>query len=141
MIRQWLEQRRQRKQTAELVSGANAVIARMGALLEGNSGLFMDECRLPLSKAAMKAAFKIAMTVEHDPARFDWLKTGWILLADFQPGIGDTPLSLPPMPEKPTDEFMAELQRYTTMTKTVANESQTLAAELEEFLTPRHNSN
>ena len=113
----------------------------MAVLLENNGGLFMDEKWLPLDKAAMKTAFKIALTAERDGQRIDWLKTGWLLLADFQPGIGDTPISLPPMPEKLTDESVASLKPYTDMTKIVADESLSLTVELETFLAQRRAPN
>ena len=141
MIRQWLEQRRQKKEAVELVGGANIAISRMGALLEKHPGGYMDESWLPLAKPAMKTAFKIAIAAETNPERIEWLKAGWILLADFQPGIGNTPLSSPPMPSKPTPEFMASFGCYTDMTKTVAKEGERLLAEMQEFMTSRQISN
>ncbi len=136
MFWRWWKEKQQKRNAAKIVASANAAIMEMATLIENNTSLFIDETRLPLDKRGMKLAFKIAIATERDSKRLDWLKAGWIMLADFQPGIGNA-FSSPALPSR-LEPLLAELDEFTKVTGAVAKESAELKAELDEWI---NNSN
>jgi hypothetical protein len=93
----------------------------------------MDESWLPLPKAEMKTVLKIAIAAERDETRRDWLRGGWVLLSEFQPNIGDEPVSCD-LPEKPTPEALKTIERYMSVAKQAQAEREQSMLELKEFL-------
>jgi hypothetical protein len=80
----------------------------------------------------MKSALKIAMVAATDKKQMDWLETGWVMLANFQKGVGDTPISCE-LPETPTPEVGKILDRYLAMSAKAEKEVKRNLQELRGF--------
>jgi len=114
------------------------VIGRYAELMEKHGGTYMDESWLPLDKPGMKTILKLALTIEKDEKNIDWLKAGWLLLADFQPGIGETPVTMPELPEDFAEarqpEFLKSFEEWSKILDRVTAEMRRNEEEMEEFL-------
>ena len=80
-----------------LVSAASSLVAAYGEALEvhANSGsMFSDTSALPAEKETIKAALKLLLRVSTDSQKSEQLRAAYLMLADFQPGIGDQILAL-----------------------------------------------
>lgn len=77
---------------ASLLSQAELIINAYGKTLEylgpipGSS--VADEQKLPFPKSQIKSAIIFALRANPDKKRQEILKTGYLFLADFQPGVG-----------------------------------------------------
>jgi hypothetical protein len=63
-------------------------------------------------------------------------EVGWLMLANFQPGIGDTPISMPAFPARLADvtpEFKKALDDWQVVSNRVQAESEHCMAEMRAF--------
>jgi hypothetical protein len=138
MIRRSLVKRRASRRQAELAKAVPHVLGRYAELIEKHFGAVMDESWLPLSKIEMKQTIMIAIAQNHDEKLRDWLKTCWILLADFQPEVGQSPLSMPHLPEAfeeaTTPEFKKSFDTWGAVFDRVQRERQQCMNEMLEFV-------
>jgi hypothetical protein len=138
MIGQWFAKRRADRRQAELAEAVRKVLGRYAELVEKHFGAVMDESWLPLSKNDMKHTLMIAIAQNHDGKLREWLKTCWIMLADFQPGIGNDPLSMPHLPEEfdeaKTPEFKKSFAQWREVFDRVQCERQQCMTEMLEFV-------
>lgn len=137
MIQRWLTKRRERKTAEMLARKIPLVLARLGELIEKHPASFMDEKWLPLDKPSMKTVLKIAIAAERDPSKVEWLRTGWMMLAQFQPNIGDAPVTWPNAStpdEMLAPETLAALERFTTVSKAVTEESARTLVEIRQYV-------
>lgn len=114
------------------------VISRYGALLEKYPIAIVDTSMLPLPKKHMKVVLKGAFARESDPDKAKALETGFMLLCNFQEGVGAVPISgeLP----KPSDDVRADaaatvtiLDRWMPWQKLAVAEADILLAEWRRF--------
>lgn len=71
---------------------ANKIIQAYGRYIEENTLMpdqVCDEKKLPYPKNVIRKSLIMAMYVENDPAIFGHLASGYILLANYHPNIGD----------------------------------------------------
>lgn len=141
MFGEWFKRRRTRASTddaAELVKAIPRVLGRYAELMEKHGGTYMDESWLPLDKPGMKSMLKLALASEKDEKHREWLKAGWLMLADFQPGIGQTPLKMPELPEDfaaaKNPKFMRAFEHWSTVQNRVFAEMQANKAEMDAFV-------
>jgi hypothetical protein len=73
---------------------AEALVHAYSSVLQAVSGVAVDEGRLPAPKDDIKAAICLWLSVEQDPQTIDLLRTVYVRLAMFQPGVGEAQLSL-----------------------------------------------
>ncbi|MCR9093370.1 MAG: hypothetical protein NXI30_04065 [bacterium] len=72
---------------------AQRVVNDFGAALgdrSGGAGGVSDTRELPHSKETIKAALIFALRFANDPVSRDQLKAGYVSLADWQDGVGDS---------------------------------------------------
>jgi len=87
----------------------------------------------------MKAALKIAWKLADNDKEREWLKVGWILLSQFQKGVGETPIDCKLSPGLlPSDEEVSRLDRFLQFAKIAEAETEKNRAEMLEFV--RQNS-
>jgi hypothetical protein len=111
-----------------------SLLERYGALIEKHSDAYLDETWLPVDKDSMRSAFKSAWKMTTDSKTRNWIEVGWVLLANFQPGIGQTPITdEPPDPNNLTPESMAAFDRYIQMSEAVLADSQRELTAIQEF--------
>jgi hypothetical protein len=134
MIRSWLERRRERKKAEVLTRRVPKIIGRLGELIEKYPDGYMDETWLPLDKSGMKTVLKIAIAAENDSKKREWLKVGWLLLSQFQPNIGQTPVRFASSSPLPSPEEMEALSRYVQISERARVEEEQNVAELNDFL-------
>jgi hypothetical protein len=67
------------------------LLAKYGDVVASNRAIYLDESLLPAKKTVMKAALKVGWELATSGEQREWIKTGWYLLSNFQPGIGDPP--------------------------------------------------
>jgi hypothetical protein len=114
----------QGRSTAELFDA----VARLGDLTENYPLHVLDVSSLPMSKLEMKAALKEAWRVA-SPDQRRAIEVGYLHLANFQSGVGRTPISL----ALPNDMSMSQLDATLAwMTKT-SEEVERLSGEFEAF--------
>jgi hypothetical protein len=133
MLRHWLQERRENRQLRALVKEANAAVARVGEIVQAPDAAFFDERQLPADKENMKWAFKFALAAERNSVRTNLLCVRWMRLADFQPGIGDVPLSYPPQRGNLTPNDIVA-KKYEQMQSKAARERITLRREIRDFI-------
>jgi len=76
---------------------AEKIVQEYGASLRSLSipGRFvMDAGSLPHPKERIKQALILALLLETDPKQREVLKSGYIMLSDWQEGVGDEPVGL-----------------------------------------------
>ena len=99
----WFKRRRRLDNAKEKALGAQLAINRLGELIERYPNAIIDEKWLPVPKSDMKTALKIGwITAQNDKDR-ELIRVGWSLLASFQPGVGEEPISSK-LPENPSPE-------------------------------------
>jgi hypothetical protein len=130
----WVRERRERRYLRALVRDANGAVARVGEIIQTPDAAFFDEKLLPADKESMKWAFKFALAAERNPVYANLLFVRWMRLADFQPGIGDVPLSYPPLHDNITPETPVAMGRYMLMQSRAAQERIKLGGEIREFI-------
>jgi hypothetical protein len=128
----WLAARKDRRDARRAVVAAHELIARFGALIERYPGAFIDETWLPAEKEAIKTALKIAWLADETPERRELIKTGWVLLSLFQPGVGPVPIDASPEDDDPV-AVSRKLKRYMAFTKLGELEDKANIAELRAF--------
>ena len=99
----WFKKRRDADKAKKTVMGAQLAIGRLGELIERYPSAVMDEKWLPLPKADMKTALKVGWITAQNEQERELMRAGWSLLASFQPGVGEKPIS-PKLPENPSPE-------------------------------------
>jgi hypothetical protein len=99
----WLKKRRNFDAAKKTAMGAQIAINRMGELIEAYPGAVIDETWLPVPKADMKTALKIGWITAPNEKERELMRVGYSLLASFQPGVGEKPIS-PKLPENPSPE-------------------------------------
>lgn len=70
---------------------AEKIVQDYGTVLESSApapGCVADVCNLPYSKERIKQALVFALCLNKEPQRREHLKVGYILLADWQEGVG-----------------------------------------------------
>lgn len=90
----YLAERLTKRHARRLLESAEALVHAYARVLQGVSGVAVDDARLPAPKDAIKAALLLWLSVEQDPQTRDLLKTSYLRLAIFQPGVGEAQLSL-----------------------------------------------
>jgi hypothetical protein len=84
--------------SATITAGAaEKIVQEYGACLRSLSipGRFvMDAGSLPHPKELIKQALILALRLETDPKQREALKSGYIMLSDWQEGVGDEPVGL-----------------------------------------------
>lgn len=73
------------------------IIQRYGAVLEHDSpapGCVADESKLPYSKANIKEALIIGLRATADRQMKKFLQAGYVQLADWQEGVGDSSIGI-----------------------------------------------
>jgi hypothetical protein len=135
----WLQQRRRRRANGRFVKAVPAILARYGELIEAHPTAYIDETQLPVDKEMMKAALKIGWKLADNDKQREWLKVGWILLSQFQKGVGETPIDCNLSPGLlPSDEEVSRLDRFLQFAKIAEAETEKNRAEMFEFI--RQNS-
>ncbi len=100
-----------------------------------SASLVTDLKYLPASKDALETALLIAMHAQSDPRQISLMKAGYLLLSQFQPGVGDVVVTFQPrsIPDDPValaqavSELMPEYMRWQDAMR---QEEEQLAAEL-----------
>lgn len=95
-----------------LVAAAGDLVAAYGEALEAqaNSGsMFSDTSALPVKKETIKAALKLLIRVNTDTQKREQLRAAYLMLANFQPGVGDQILTLDAGEPPPID---GDIQAY-----------------------------
>jgi hypothetical protein len=125
-----LPTRRHNMTDAEVMS----ILDRYGALIEKHSDAYMDEMWLPVDKDRMRSVFKSAWKMTIDSKVRNWVEAGWVLLANFRPEVGQTPLTdESPDPNNLTPETTAAFDRYIQMSGTVLADSQRELVAINDF--------
>ena len=76
---------------------AMEIIQRYGAVLEHNApapGCVADSAKLPYRKDQIKEALIFGLGATNDPQIREFLKVGYLQLADWQDGVGDSDVGL-----------------------------------------------
>ncbi|MGH9572240.1 MAG: hypothetical protein ACRD40_01740 [Candidatus Acidiferrales bacterium] len=108
-------------------------VAALGDITERQSGAIFDSKVLPLPKEEMKSAVKAAWVVATDDRIRNACEAGYIYLANFQDGVGHTPVD-PSLPRDYIPErAVAILEVYSRFSGQVDVEERALAAEFKEF--------
>jgi hypothetical protein len=126
-----------RGQIREFTEASDLAIGRFASLIETYPSCFIDESWLPLDKIGMKRVLKLAIAQEQDSERIEWLKVGWMLLAEFQPNIGETPLPFPELTNRAeftSPEFMRSFERWLEISKSAQAERDRIKQEISSFL-------
>lgn len=123
-------------------------VEAMGALMETYPSAILDEAALPAPKPQMKAMLRTAMgAFRNDASRTEILRTAWLFLGSFQPGIGPTPLVPPALSttRMPSAAEMSAFRPYVLWTRLnralelgVAGSSWTDAAHATNFADSAH---
>ncbi len=85
----------------ETPSACRDLISRYGEALAKHAETYSeayDSQHLPATKAEIKAALRVSLDCTSDPELIRLLENGYLLLAMFQDGVGDKPIS-PPTPD------------------------------------------
>ena len=88
---------------------------------------------LPLPKEAMKLVLEAAWLADPDPARRDWIETGYGLLSIFQEGVGLEPIKATFRVDQPPGEDVSELDGFMALLNASAGEHLLLHREFTEF--------
>ena len=124
---------------------SQAAIKKLATLMEPYPSAILDTTMLPLPKTEMKAALKLAWLQTESAKWREWLELGYVLLADFQDGVGATPiqpLDLPDLkPELLKDWLLSNagrasmeaFKRWQQWQDLAAKESDFLLAELKQW--------
>lgn len=92
------KQEKQESQTMQILTAANNIVNRYGAFMRSSAfpapGCVADTKKLPYEKEAIKVAFVLLMKLCNDPEKKEFLKYGYVSLANFQDGVGETDLGL-----------------------------------------------
>ena len=137
MFQEWLAKRRKRIEAEEFAKLAGEALGRLGQLMEKYPGSFLDETWLPLPKDSMKGIIKASIATAKTSARREVFEVGWLMLANFQPGIGDTPISMPAFPARLADvtpEFKKALDDWQVVSNRVQAESEQCMAEMRAYV-------
>jgi hypothetical protein len=89
------------------------LIHRYAVALEahGTSGAMVsDISKLPAPKETLRQVLIALIPIETDPAKREWLKVGYISLAEFQPGVGDRGIALD-IKDRPGEDIRAKATR------------------------------
>lgn len=93
----------------------------------------MDASLLPVNKKLMVEVLKIAWLNSKTSEARNWIEIGWALLANFQEGVGDVPITAE-MPEHLSpDETIARLNRYSMWAKLADAEGEIMQRERDVF--------
>jgi hypothetical protein len=81
-----------RLQAEKIVRDYGAVLARLGLTRSSDltRGMVADTRKLPHPKERIKEALIFALRSTKEPQTRDQLKSGYIFLANYQEGVGDT---------------------------------------------------
>ena len=119
-----------------LAAGVQKIINDYGAAIEFRKSTFADVSELPYPKPVIKAAMIAAMQIVQDENAREALKTNFVLLADWQEGIGPGPHDLD-VADRPGETIQEHAKRfsetapaYMAILKRVTTEMQGLLAEL-----------
>jgi hypothetical protein len=119
-----------------LAAGAQKIVNDYGAAIESRKSAFADDSELPNPKPVIKAAMIAAIQVVQDAKARELLKTNFVLLADWQEGIGPGPHDLD-VADRPGETIQEQAKRisetapaYMAILKRVTTEMQGLLAEL-----------
>jgi hypothetical protein len=137
MFQEWLEKRRKRIQAERFAKMAGEALGRLGQLMEKYPGSFIDETWLPKSKDAMKGLLMAAIATARTQAHREVYEVGWLSLANFQPNIGDTPISMPVFPARLADvtpEFKKALEQWQEVANRVQAEGERCMAEMRTYV-------
>lgn len=111
------------------------IVSAYGAAMSSRQSIYSDESELPFPKPAIKSALIAAIKTSDDATMREQLKAAYVMLADWQDGIGPGPHSLEVTAADLADP-MAAAKRFTagaSLTEVPARaaaEGQTLLAEL-----------
>lgn len=119
-----------REMTAEQAIDA---VCKLGELMERNPLAILDIKRLPLSKAGMKTALKIAWQIAPNDDMRKAAEAGYLHLSQFQEGVGDTPIDPTLPPNCPPEEVPAILAPYLARSDQMKADADALMAEMAEF--------
>jgi hypothetical protein len=113
----------------------NVVHTYSEAMLSKKS-VIADVSELPYTKATIKAALLAAISATTDAKMRDQLKSSYVMLADFQEGVGSKPYSFDPKLQDGEDEIAmmkriaASPKSFPEISTKVLAEGQSLLAEL-----------
>jgi len=112
------------------------VVSEYGALIEKYPIAILDASMLPIPKKQMKVALKAAYAQVTSPELHHHLEVGFILLSQFQEGVGPTPIDggAKFKGELPSDGELANLKKWSAWQNICAAEADNLSAEWKRFL-------
>ena len=130
----WLKRKPRRPVRSTLTTDAAIdAVVRYGVIMEQQGTAVLDVSKLPLPKAEMKIALKVAWRVAPDVNVRNGVEHGYLNLANFQEGVGDEPVDckLPPGVDPARDAPI--LGRWLAWSEKIETEMNQLLAELNEF--------
>ena len=89
------------------LDSATKIASAYGDILENNApvpGTIADDSKLPYPKSVIKQALTILLHTNTDPQMKEHIKTAYLLLADWQVGVGQTNVGLDFTNMDPTDD-------------------------------------
>jgi hypothetical protein len=90
---------------------AEDAIRKLAALMETYPSAILDTTMLPLPKAEMKTALKQAWLRIESAKWRNWLEVGYIILSNFQDGVGPRPCQQPVFPPNKDPELLRDWLR------------------------------
>src|ERR1700733_15079236 len=142
MFKRWMEERRRRAHAQMMAKALPIALSQYGELLQKHSGAIVDESWLPLPKDTLKTMLKAAIASNRNEANRDALKVGWLMLANFQSGIGAAPYSMTPPDLPPAnfhdtkkrEAFLQILSHHQSVLDKLGAEIESNQRELDEFM-------
>jgi hypothetical protein len=122
------------QEAKKIMDAAVEIVMRYGKVYEGLGTAIADTSRLPAPKAEMKTALKLAWHFAEGNQRMQsWVETGYVLLANFQDGVGPEPIDCGLSPDSELAKAAATLEPWLKWSPQVQAEMSELLAEFDSF--------
>jgi len=118
----------------QLKAWAVTVLDRYGELMEKYTMSFADASLLPVDKASMKKAFWAGWFMAEDDEQREAIKVGWLMLHQFQEGVGEKPVGANIDPSADPKEVMKVLGPYLEWVEKTKAEKEADKKEMYEFV-------